>query len=119
MACEWCWAEANRRVLLLGGDVSSRYREVVKEQQDMGVKALCPEAREVARGTIIVWQVAVDAALATPAPPPTSESERAARVADVGECCRGADPLCAGGCLVEAALRKRAATPAPMGEERT
>src|SRR5690606_22319081 len=38
---------------------------------------------------------------------PTRESERARLVAEVGECCRGADPLCATGCLVEAALRQR------------
>src|SRR5690606_32919228 len=35
---------------------------------------------------------------------PTRESERARLVAEVGECCLGADPLCAAGCLVEAAL---------------
>src|SRR5690606_7711618 len=38
---------------------------------------------------------------------PTRESERARLVAEVGECCLGADPLCAAGCLVEAALRQR------------
>ena len=38
---------------------------------------------------------------------PTRESERAKLVAEVGECCRGADPMCAAGCLVEAALRQR------------
>ena len=38
---------------------------------------------------------------------PTRESVRARLVAEVGECCRGADPLCAAGCLVEAALRQR------------
>src|SRR5690606_3652657 len=38
---------------------------------------------------------------------PTRESERARLVAEVGECCRGADPMCAAGCLVEAALRQR------------
>src|SRR5690606_8829731 len=40
---------------------------------------------------------------------PTRESERARLVAEVGECCRGADPLCAAGCLVAAALRQRLA----------
>jgi len=38
---------------------------------------------------------------------PTRESARTRLVAEVGECCRGADPLCAAGCLVEAALRQR------------
>src|SRR5690606_4438113 len=38
---------------------------------------------------------------------PTRESERARLVAKVGECCRGADPLCAAGGLVEAALRQQ------------
>src|SRR5690606_25128479 len=38
---------------------------------------------------------------------PTRESLRARLVAEVGECCRGADPLCAAECLVEAALRQR------------
>ena len=38
---------------------------------------------------------------------PTRESERAKLEAEVGECCRGADPMCAAGCLVEAALRQR------------
>lgn len=38
---------------------------------------------------------------------PTRESERTRLVAEVGECCRGADPVCAAGCLVEAALRRR------------
>ena len=42
---------------------------------------------------------------------PTLASERAAVVAEVGECCAGSDPLCAAGCLVEQALRKRAALP--------
>lgn len=37
----------------------------------------------------------------------TYETERAALVSEVGECCRGSDPLCAGGCLVEKALRKK------------
>src|SRR5690606_2128526 len=45
---------------------------------------------------------------------PTRESERERLVAEVGECCRGADPLCAAGCLVEAALRQRLVG---MGEE--
>jgi hypothetical protein len=40
-------------------------------------------------------------------PAVTRESERAALVAEVGECCHGADPLCADGCLVESALAKR------------
>lgn len=39
----------------------------------------------------------------------TYESERAALVAEVGDCCKGSDPLCAGGCLVEKAIRKRTA----------
>lgn len=39
----------------------------------------------------------------------TFESERAALVAEVGECCMGRDPLCAGGCLVQQAIRKRSA----------
>src|SRR5690606_36824883 len=43
---------------------------------------------------------------------PSRESERVRLVAEVGECCRGADPLCAAGCLVEAALRQR-----PVGNE--
>lgn len=38
---------------------------------------------------------------------PTRESERARLVAEVGECCLGADPLCAARCLVEVALRQR------------
>lgn len=37
----------------------------------------------------------------------TAETERAALAAQVGECCRGADPMCAAGCLVERALLKR------------
>lgn len=41
----------------------------------------------------------------------TRESERAALVAEIGDCCKGADPLCAGRCLVEQAARKRAASP--------
>ena len=31
-ACEWCWEEANRRTLLLGGSVTQRYEEVFREQ---------------------------------------------------------------------------------------
>jgi len=38
---------------------------------------------------------------------PTRESERARLVGEVGGGCRGADPLCAAGCLVEAALKQR------------
>ena len=30
-ACEWCWQEANRRALLLGGSVAQRYEEVRRE----------------------------------------------------------------------------------------
>ena len=40
---------------------------------------------------------------------PTRDSERAALVAEVGECCMGSDPYCMGleGCLVVKALNKR------------
>lgn len=47
------------------------------------------------------------ALLAGSVPVPTRESERAALIAEVGDCCCGADPFCASGCLVEIALRKR------------
>lgn len=40
----------------------------------------------------------------------TQESERAALEAEVGKCCEGTDPMCAGGCLVEKAVRYRAAS---------
>lgn len=42
--------------------------------------------------------------------PPTATSERTTLVTEVGECCTGSDPLCAGGCLVEKALRRRSLT---------
>lgn len=52
---------------------------------------------------------AIDEALAlTPsATGATYDTERAALVAEVGECCQGNDPLCTSGCLVEKALLKR------------
>jgi len=50
-ACEWCWEEANRRTLLLGGSVAQRYEEVRREQDDMGERALCPMAKSVASGS--------------------------------------------------------------------
>ena len=59
---------------------------------------------------ITAWQVAVDAALAASPGAATRDTERVIVLAEVGECCRGADPLCAGGCLVERALRKRVPT---------
>ena len=58
------------------------------------------EARALDRGVDTVAEPA-DAA-------PTRESERAALVKEVGDCCQGSDPLCAGGCLVEKAIRARA-----------
>lgn len=39
--------------------------------------------------------------------PRTREDERAALVGEIGDCCNGADPLCAGGCLVAEAATKR------------
>lgn len=38
----------------------------------------------------------------------TMGSEREALIAQVGRCCEGADPYCVSGCLVQAALRRRA-----------
>lgn len=46
-------------------------------------------------------------------PKPSYENERALLVKEVGECCRGSDPFCAAGCLVEKAIRKRADRPTP------
>jgi hypothetical protein len=37
----------------------------------------------------------------------TIDTERARLVAEVGQCCEGADPYCVGGCLVQAAIRRR------------
>lgn len=44
----------------------------------------------------------------------TRDTERDALVKQFGDCCMGADPFCAGGCLVEKAIRK-SATPADKG----
>lgn len=47
--------------------------------------------------------IAKPATLTAPASTPTQatyDTERAALVAEVGDCCMGADPLCIGGCLV-------------------
>lgn len=41
-ACEWCWAEAQRRVMFSGGSVTDRYYAVMKEQEAAGDHALCP-----------------------------------------------------------------------------
>lgn len=38
----------------------------------------------------------------------TAATEEAAIRAEVGECCQGGSPYCAGGCLVMVAIRKRA-----------
>ena len=46
----------------------------------------------------------------------TVGSERAALVAEVGDCCDGQDPFCAGGCLVERALKKRGEASNPIAE---
>ena len=50
---------------------------------------------------------------------PSRDSERAVLVTNVGECCRGTDPMCAGGCLVERALQKRASYPQSSSEALT
>lgn len=73
-----------------------REREValdILSSEDIGDGAKVEGARLILKGGDRGW--------------PTRESERAMLVAEVGECCRGADPLCAAGCLVEAALRRR------------
>lgn len=44
-ACEWCWTQANRRMLLLGGSVADHYGAVLAEQTAMGLDASCPTAR--------------------------------------------------------------------------
>ena len=51
-ACEWCWEEANRQMLLLGGSVAQRYEEVRREQDAMGKHALCQMARSAAGGCV-------------------------------------------------------------------
>ena len=43
--CEWCWAEAARRAMLIGGSIPDHYSNVLAEQQAMGSHALCPEVR--------------------------------------------------------------------------
>ena len=44
-ACEWCWAEASRLAMFMGGSPSDHYFKVLVEQQEMGSHALCPEVR--------------------------------------------------------------------------
>lgn len=46
-ACEWCWAEAQRRVMFLGGSVTERYHEVLDEQRKLGLNARCRSARRI------------------------------------------------------------------------
>jgi hypothetical protein len=43
-ACEWCWSEAQRRVMFGGGSVSRHYEIVLREQEAMGRLARCPTA---------------------------------------------------------------------------
>lgn len=47
---------------------------------------------------------------------PTFASEEAALIAAVGQCCMGSNPYCAAGCLVEIAVKKRAAMLAKRAE---
>ena len=74
-----------RRVVEAALDILSR--------EDIGDDAKVEGVRSILKGGDGEW--------------PTRESERARLVGEVGECCRGADPMCAAGCLVEAALRQR------------
>lgn len=69
--------------------------------------AFVPGVDETIRYEVVALIVAAAKA------PATYASERAALITEVGECCQGCDPLCAGGCLVASALRKRAAARAP------
>lgn len=41
-ACEWCWAEAQRRQMHAGGSITERYHEVLDEQRKLGLNAGCP-----------------------------------------------------------------------------
>ncbi len=71
---------------------------IVDEMRDtarVALKAVCEEGKEMT-------DMAADAFA-------TAETVRAELIAQVGECCGGADPVCIGaGCRVEIALRKRA-----------
>lgn len=44
-ACEWCWYLATRRSMFCGGSTTDRYHEVLEEQNTLGPRADCPEAR--------------------------------------------------------------------------
>ena len=44
-ACEWCWQEANRRVMFGGGSATDHYYQVMDEQEKAGKNALCPLAK--------------------------------------------------------------------------
>ena len=52
-ACEWCWAEASRRAMLMGGSTGDHYSNVLAEQQEMGPSALCPEVRREGGTTML------------------------------------------------------------------
>ena len=45
-ACEWCWRAASERVMYSGGSVTERYREVLHEQDELGLHAGCLSVRE-------------------------------------------------------------------------
>lgn len=43
--CEWCWKEASKMGALLGRSTVEEYEWTLSEQDKLGVRAACPEAR--------------------------------------------------------------------------
>lgn len=48
-ACEWCWEAAQRQAYHNGASVSEMYHLIMKEQEQMGEHAVCPNARAILR----------------------------------------------------------------------
>lgn len=42
-ACEKCWNDARAEAIHIGGDVSSRYRKLLRERQDRPCYLDCPD----------------------------------------------------------------------------
>ena len=45
-AGEWCWKVAGKRVMYSGGSVTEHYQEVLREQDALGVYAMCPNVHD-------------------------------------------------------------------------
>ena len=48
-ACEWCWKKARDQAYHAGASVAEMYALILKEQEQLGLNAKCPDARAILR----------------------------------------------------------------------